>query len=64
MEAIVNHCCGPCQEIKYNVQVQEESQLLALNGIYIITSCKRSVARRVRVLLTPEIVVMMHDNSK
>ena len=36
MEAIVNHCCGPCQEIKYNVQVQEESQLLALNGIYII----------------------------
>ena len=33
--------------------------MLILN-LYKNINCKRSVARRVRVLLTPETVVMMH----
>lgn len=40
MEAIVKHCCGPCQEIKYNIQAQEESQLIALYGISFVILMK------------------------
>ena len=60
-EFLVDKFCNERIEIIKDSNVVEPTKLDKEKvNKYIITSCKRSVARRVRVSLTPETVVTIH----